>query len=234
MIHIIPSQKRYFTDFDWLKTYWLFSFSNYYDSENLNHGSLRVFNDDIVLPQTGFGTHPHEEMEIISLVLEGEMEHQDTMGNKAVIRQNDVQRMTAGTGLQHSEKNLSDKLVKFFQIWIEPDKASLAPSYAQKSFSPDQWHNRLSLLASSQQGDGWVKLNTDASLYRTHLYDNNTETYHTKKGRNLFLYVISGSGQINEHKVDSRDQARITQMQDITLTTNEEFDCVLIDIPEKH
>ena len=116
MIQIIPSEKRHFSDMGWLKTYWLFSFGDYFDKENTHHGSLRVFNDDIVLPQTGFGTHPHEEMEIVSIVLDGEMEHHDTMGNKTIIRTNDVQRMTAGTGLQHSEWNRGEKPVKFFQI----------------------------------------------------------------------------------------------------------------------
>jgi len=115
-INIIRAQDRYFTDLNWLKTYWLFSFNNYYDPQNLNHGSLRVFNDDIVAEHTGFDTHPHEEMEIISLVLDGEMEHRDTMGNQTTIRTNDVQQMTAGKGLQHSDKNTSDAPLHFFQI----------------------------------------------------------------------------------------------------------------------
>ena len=232
MINIIRAQDRHFTDMNWLKTYWLFSFSNYYDPQNLNHGSLRVFNDDIVAEHTGFDTHPHEEMEIISLVLEGEMEHRDTMGNQTTIRTNDVQRMTAGTGLQHSEKNTSDAPVHFFQIWIEPDKANLPPSYDQKNFAPEQWQNRLTLLASNRQGENWVKLNTDASLYRTHLYDNHSISHITEHDRNLFLYVISGSGMVNGTRVDTRDQARITSTKRLTIETDKELDCVLIDIPK--
>lgn len=232
MIKIIPAQKRYFTDMDWLKTYWLFSFSNYYDADNLGHGSLRVFNDDIVQPHTGFGTHPHEEMEIISLVLEGEMEHRDTMGNQTKIRKNDVQRMTAGTGLQHSEQNSSDKPVQFFQIWIKPDKANLVPSYDQKAFTAKQWHNKLKLLASSKKGDDWVLLNTDASIYRAHLLDSDSISYETESDRNLFLYVIAGGGQVNGLRLDSRDQARITATPQLTIETDGAIDCLLIDIPK--
>ncbi len=143
MINILKSSDRHFSDMGWLKTYWLFSFSNYYDSKNISHGMLRVFNDDIVKAQTGFDTHPHEEMEIVSIVLDGEMEHKDTMGNEMVIRKNDVQRMTAGTGLYHSEKNMSDHPVHFYQIWINPDKKGLTPSYDQKTYSPDLWKINL-------------------------------------------------------------------------------------------
>ncbi len=118
MIDIIKADQRHFSDFGWLQTYWLFSFSSYFDPQNIRFGSLRVFNDDVVNPGTGFPTHPHEEMEIITIVLEGEMTHQDSMGNKTVIKAGDVQRMSAGTGLTHSEYNLAEKPVHFYQIWI--------------------------------------------------------------------------------------------------------------------
>ena len=123
MIEIVKAGARHLSDFGWLKTYWLFSFSDYYDPRNIQFGALRVFNDDVVQPGTGFPTHPHEEMEIVTIVLDGEMTHQDSMGNKTVIRTGDVQRMSAGTGLTHSEYNLADRPVHFYQIWIFPDEA---------------------------------------------------------------------------------------------------------------
>ncbi|OQW95695.1 MAG: hypothetical protein BWK77_07025 [Verrucomicrobia bacterium A1] len=118
MTQVIRAAQRHFSDFGWLKTFWLFSFSDYYDPENVQFGTLRVFNDDVVAPGTGFPAHPHQEMEIITVVLEGEMTHEDSMGNQAVIRAGDVQRMSAGTGLTHSEFNLADKPVHFYQVWV--------------------------------------------------------------------------------------------------------------------
>jgi len=129
MIHVIRADERHFTDFGWLKTYWLFSFSEYYDPTNIQFGALRVFNDDVVAPHTGFGTHPHEEMEIITIVLDGEVTHEDSLGTKAVMRAGDVQRMSAGTGIQHSEFNLGEAPVHFYQFWLYPDICGLAPSY---------------------------------------------------------------------------------------------------------
>mgnify|MGYP001812022466 FL=1 len=125
---IIPANQRHFTNMGWLQTYWLFSFSNYYDPANMGHGKLRVFNDDVVRPKTGFPTHPHEEMEIITIVLKGEISHKDSMGNGGVIRAGEVQRMSAGTGLTHSEYNEADLDLHFFQIWILPDESGLPPS----------------------------------------------------------------------------------------------------------
>ena len=139
MLEIIKSGQRHFSDFGWLKTFWLFSFASYFDPKNLQFGPLRVFNDDVVEPGTGFPTHPHNEMEIITVVLEGEMTHEDSMGNKAVIKVGDVQRMSAGTGLTHSEFNLAETPVHFYQIWILPDTPGLKPSYDQRNFQPRDW-----------------------------------------------------------------------------------------------
>ena len=231
MIQIIPSAKRHFSDLGWLKTYWLFSFGDYFDPENTHHGSLRVFNDDIVSPQTGFGTHPHEEMEIISIVLDGEMEHQDTMGNKTIIRKNDVQRMTAGTGLQHSEWNHREKPVKFLQIWILPGKKGLQPSYDQKNSNPDLWQNNLYLLASENGSQDVVSLNTDANLYRAVLHRDNTISFRSGLNRKLFIYVIEGSINVNGHDLNKRDQARISKEDSLQISTDDSADFILIDIP---
>ena len=126
MIQVITATERHFSDFGWLKTYWLFSFADYYDPGNIQFGALRVFNDDVVEPGAGFPTHPHEEMEIITLVQSGEITHEDSMGNRAVMRAGEVQRMSAGTGLTHSEFNLGREPVHFFQVWILPDKGARA------------------------------------------------------------------------------------------------------------
>lgn len=232
MIQKITADKRHFTDFGWLKTFWLFSFSDYYDPKNIGHGMMRVFNDDIVEPHSGFPTHPHEEMEIISIILKGEMFHKDTMGNETIIRSNDVQRMTAGTGLYHSEENISDDPVHFFQIWIRPDKKGLSPSYDQKTFNPEQWNNTLTLLASSRDADQAVRLNSEASIYRAELDVNNPITYSTVTGRNLFVYVIDGDLKVNEQSFAKKDQARITGLEKISISTTERADFILIDIPE--
>ncbi len=169
MINIIRADDRHFSDFGWLKTYWLFSFSNYYDPNNIQFGAIRVFNDDVVEPGTGFPTHPHQEMEIITIVLKGEMTHQDSMGNKTVITAGDVQRMSAGTGLTHSEFNLATEPVHFYQIWIYPDQKGLQPSYDQKRFSPNDWNNRLLPVASGLNVPGTVTFHTNATIYRCHL-----------------------------------------------------------------
>lgn len=215
----------------WLKTFWLFSFSNYYDPMNISHGSLRVFNDDIVLSKKGFDTHPHEEMEIVSIILSGEMTHKDTMGNETVIRTNDVQRMTAGTGLYHSEMNVGDKPVHFYQIWIEPDKHGLSPSYDQKTFNPDLWQNKLALLASNKAEQGVVTLNTDASLYRAELIKGKTISYELANGRKPFVYIITGAININGQKIDTNDQARISKETLLQITAIDNADLLLIDVP---
>lgn len=214
----------------WLQTYWLFSFSNYYDPSNVSHGSLRVFNDDIVQPHSGFGTHPHQEMEIVSIVLHGEMAHKDSMGNEMIIRQHDVQRMTAGTGLQHSEWNEGDESVGFFQIWILPEKKGLRPSYDQKTFVPEYWNNRLSLIASHQPQDHVVKLNSEALIYRAGLDPKHGVSYKCSPDRSLFLYVIEGELVVNGASVERRDQVRIENEEQLVVSAHNKSDFVLIDV----
>lgn len=231
MMEIIPGKKRHFTDFGWLKTYWLFSFGDYYDPENLQHGKLRVFNDDIVKPQTGFPKHPHEEMEIVSIVLSGEMTHKDTMGNTITVKTSDVQRMTAGTGLFHSEWNYGDEPVHFFQIWIYPDKRELTPSYDQKAFNPETWHNRLTLLASDKNENGIVRLNTDGSIYRAALTVDKVVNYSPERGRKTFIYVIDGRLLINGSELEKGSQARIDKEDNLEIGAKGEADFLLIDVP---
>jgi len=232
MLQVIGKEKRHFSDMGWLKTHWLFSFSDYYDPANVNHGSLRVFNDDIVQPHSGFAIHPHGEMEIVSIVLHGEMSHKDSMGNEMVIKKNDVQRMTAGTGLQHSEWNHADGPVAFFQIWILPDKKGLVPSYDQKTFSSSHWSNRLALVASSEPEQQAVELNSEASIFRANLEQGRQVSYEPDSKHCQFLYLIDGQVQVNTIKAGERDQVRIDGEPHILITAQQDSGFILIDVPK--
>ncbi len=231
MIKIIPSDKRHFSDFGWLKTHWLFSFSNYFDPENIQFGALRVFNDDIVAPGTGFPTHPHREMEIITIALEGAITHRDSMGNQMVIRAGDVQRMSAGTGLTHSEYNLGNEPVHFYQIWIYPDKSGLKPSYEQKAFRPDQWHNKLLPVASGQGIDDTVGFHTDAGVYRSSLDSGGKIEFAADESRRVFIYVTNGGLSVNGTPVEELSQARIDLETELSIVAERESHFILIDVP---
>ncbi len=231
MIHVIDKHDRHFSDMGWLQTYWLFSFSDYYDSANVQHGALRVFNDDVVQPGTGFPTHPHDEMEIVSIVLGGELTHKDSMGNEGIIKTGEVQRMSAGTGLTHSEYNLAKIPVHFYQIWIYPSVRELKPSYDQKSFSPASWKNRLLPLASGQQLADTVTFHTDATIYRADLDAEKRLDFETGNSRKIFVYLTTGSLAVNDVELGKTDQARIEEETRLKLTATSNTDFILIDAP---
>ncbi|MDX2453404.1 pirin family protein [Desulfosarcina sp.] len=230
---IIPADQRHFTDMGWLQTYWLFSFSNYYDPANMGHGKLRVFNDDVVRPGAGFPTHPHEEMEIITIVLKGEISHKDSMGNGGVIRAGEVQRMSAGTGLTHSEYNEADRDLHFFQVWILPDEAGLRPSYEQKEFTEDDFKNVLFPLASGQNHARAVNFNTDATIYRSRLDARQLLEHRTSPDRKLFVYLTSGRLQVNGEALAAKDQARLDGIDRLELKADQDADFILIDVSDK-
>lgn len=231
MIRIIPAADRNLSDFGWLKTYWLFSFADYYDPENIQFGALRVFNDDIVQPGTGFPTHPHREMEIITIVLHGEITHKDSMGNASVIRTGDVQRMSAGAGLTHSEFNLGDEPVHFYQIWIFPDESKLKPSYAQKTFDRNDWKNRLLPVASGQNRENAVTFHTDATIYRCDLDKDNEIPLKMGDTRRIFIYLAEGELDINGVRITNEDQARIDLAPEIKIKALKDSRFILIDVP---
>ncbi len=232
-MNIIPANKRHFTDMGWLQTYWLFSFSNYYDPANMGHGKLRVFNDDVVKPGTGFPTHPHDEMEIITIVLKGEISHRDSMGNGGVIRAGEVQRMSAGTGLTHSEYNEADEDLHFYQVWILPDQAGLSPSYEQKKYAEAEFKDVLFPLASGQNKAGAVSFHTDATIYRSQLAAGRQRQHPTQPDRKIFIYVTSGNLRVNGELLAARDQARIDGVETLDLTADQNADFILIDAPER-
>jgi redox-sensitive bicupin YhaK (pirin superfamily) len=230
-IDIIRADARHFSDFGWLKTRWLFSFASYYDPHNIQFGALRVFNDDVVAPGTGFPTHSHEEMEIITIVLDGEMTHQDSMGNQAVIRAGDVQRMSAGTGLTHSEYNLADRPVHFYQIWIFPDVPRLEPSYDQRTFSADAWRNRLLPVASGQGFDDVVTINTAATIYRGQIDAGSKLNFANTAGRRVFVYLMRGEMRVDGLTLYKEDQARVDTEKPLVLEADSEAEFILVDVP---
>jgi quercetin 2,3-dioxygenase len=230
MITAIGSVARHFSDFGWLKTYWLFSFANYYDPANTQFGALRVFNDDVVEPDAGFPTHPHREMEIVTIPLSGQVTHADSMGNRAVIEAGDVQRMSAGTGLTHSEFNLGEEPCHFFQIWLTPDEANLAPSYDQRRFSSAAFSNRFCPVASGQGLADAVTIHTDATIYRSRLEGGQTLAYTPREARRIFLYLSGGDVLVNGVTLGAGDQARIDRETKLVFTAQHDADLVLIDV----
>lgn len=232
MITLIDGEQRHFSDFGWLKTYWLFSFADYFDPANIQFGPLRVFNDDVVIPGMGFPTHPHAEMEIITIVLDGEITHQDSMGNISQIKAGDVQRMSAGTGLTHSEFNRSMRPVHFYQIWILPDQRGLSPSYAQRSFTKSERHNQLLPIASGQpQYPDTVRFHTDATIFRADLEAGRAIRYETSEERRIFIYLTSGTLQVNGQKLLAKDQARVDLEKEVMVLAQDNADFILIDLP---
>lgn len=230
MVEVIPARNRRFADWGWLKTYWLFSFADYYDPKNTHWGKLLVFNDDTVHPHQGFDTHPHEEMEIVTLVLSGELTHKDSSGG-GLIRPGDVQRMSAGTGVRHSEYNHGSEPVHLYQIWIIPDKRGLEPSYEQRHFAPSAWRNRLFAIASGQGKAGAVTLHTDATIYRGALDEGSQLEFETHRDRRIFIYLTEGELAVNSTTLYKNDQARIKEEAKLEITARGDAQFILIDTP---
>jgi quercetin 2,3-dioxygenase len=231
MIRRIPAASRHYSNYDWLKTYWLFSFADYYDPDNTQFGALRVFNDDTVAPGTGFPTHPHKEMEIVTMVLSGEITHADSMGNRAVIKPGDVQRMSAGTGLTHSEYNLGHAPVHFFQVWFFPDVRGTAPSYDQRSYEAASWRNHLRPVASGQGIPDVVSFQTDATIYRAVLDERTDITFHCDDSRRVFIYLTAGRLDFGDVKAVQGDQVRVDLETVVKFKALEPSEVILIDSP---
>ncbi len=219
MINIRLGQERGSTELGWLESHHTFSFGNYYDPNHLNFASLRVINEDIIQPGQGFNTHSHQDMEIITYVLRGALEHQDSLGNGSTIRPGDIQRMTAGTGIQHSEYNasLSDP-VHLLQIWIVPAKNGLEPGYEQNHFPSLEQFNQLHLVGSCQGQQGSVTIHQDVNLYASKLRENATVTHTLQKHRVAWLHITQGSIQLNrEYHLTAGDAAAITDLNSMAI-----------------
>ena len=218
----------------WLDSYHTFSFAGYYDPERVHFGALRVLNDDTVAGGMGFGTHPHDNMEIISIPTFGDLEHQDSMGNKQVIRQGDVQIMSAGTGIQHSEKNKNhDKEVKFFQIWVFPNKRNVEPRYDQQSFTEADKHNKLLTVVSPiGTNDSGVKIHQDAWFSLGKLDKDFLTTYTLRnKNNGVYAFVIEGDITVSGQPLNIRDGLAISETEQLTIKANSNADVLLMEIP---
>ena len=232
MITIRPAQERGNANFGWLDSKHTFSFGSYYDPNHMGFGNLRVINEDKVQPGRGFGTHSHRDMEIISYVLEGELEHKDSIGNGSVIRPGDVQRMSAGTGIAHSEFNGSKSdLVHFLQIWIMPEKAGIEPSYEQKNFPLAEKQGQLKLVASPDGRDGSVTIHQDASLYVAVLNRGDRVNHNTDKSRSLWLQVAKGAVEVNGQALNTGDGAAVTEETELeVVATADNTEILLFDL----
>jgi hypothetical protein len=218
-------------DHGWLDTYHTFSFANYYDPAQMGFRALRVINQDRVQPKAGFPTHPHREMEIVTYVLEGALEHKDSTGNGGVIRPGEVQRMSAGTGLTHSEYNHSgSEPVHFLQIWIQPDESGFAPSYEQKTFTADERRGRFCLVASRAGREGSVSYHTDTDLYATLLAPGQTVTHPLRPGRHAWLHVARGAVQMNGLELAAGDGAAVSGEPVLTLAATDHAELLLFDL----
>ena len=229
MIKVRKGTDRGYFDHGWLITYHTFSFASYHDPDEIGFSCLRVINDDRVAPGRGFDTHPHSDMEIITYVVEGALEHKDSMGNGSIIKAGEVQRMSAGTGITHSERNPSDTdEVHLFQIWIKPEQAGLEPSYEQKSFEEEKKGGGLVLVASPDGEAGSVTINQDARLFAVVL-SGGEATHPIADGRNVYLHVIKGSVSLKGVVLEGGDGARVVGEKELSIRGDGEV--LLFDLP---
>lgn len=232
MIEIRKSKDRGFRDHGWLKTSHSFSFADYYDPENMGFSVLRVINDDVVAAKRGFGMHGHNDMEIVTYVLEGELQHADSLGNGSVIRPGDVQRMSAGTGIRHSEYNPSqDVAVHLLQIWLLPAQKGVTPSYEQKAFESEEKRGKLRLVASPDGAEGSVTIGQDVQLYATLLDGTERVAYPLAQGRKAYVQVARGSLSLNGMALAAGDGVRVTEAAELVLDNGEQAEVLLFDLP---
>jgi quercetin 2,3-dioxygenase len=231
MITIRKSEERGHFDLGWLNTYHTFSFDQYYDPAHMHFRSLRVINEDRVLPAKGFPTHSHRDMEIITYILSGALEHRDSMGNGSVIRPGDVQRMTAGTGVAHSEFNPSKtEPVHLLQIWILPNARSLPPSYEQKFFSEDERRGKLRLIASPDAGSGAVTINQDARVYACSPNQDQSIEQVIDQGRYAWIQVARGTLNLNGVELNQGDGAAISEETRLRIVAHDQAELLLFDL----
>lgn len=230
---IHKAESRGHANHGWLDSHHSFSFAHYYNPERVHFGALRVLNDDIVTGGMGFGTHPHDNMEIVSIPLSGDLEHKDSMGNAGVIRQNDVQIMSAGTGIQHSEFNKNkDKLVNFLQIWVFPKVRNIQPRYDQKTFSRESRVNKLQVVVSPDKNADGVWINQDAWFHMGNLDKGFKTEYQIKKeGNGVYAFVINGQATVNGIALNKRDAAGIWETDKLSIEANENAEILLLDVP---
>jgi len=232
MLQVRKSEDRGVANFGWLDSKHSFSFGHYYDPNHVGFGPLLVINEDKVSPGQGFGTHGHRDMEIISYVLSGALEHKDSMGNGSVLHYGDVQRMTAGTGVRHSEYNHSNREgVHFLQIWIQPSQGGIEPGYEEKHFTPESKAGALRLVASPDGRDGSVLVHQDAFIYASILNGGEGAVHTLGAGRQAYVHVIRGTLTVNGTALKGGDAAKITGEESVTLSGADNVEVLLFDLP---
>jgi len=231
MLTLRKNTDRGHANHGWLDTWHTFSFAGYHDPEHMGFSDLRVINDDRVQPAQGFGTHGHRDMEIITYVLEGALEHKDSMGNGSVIRPGNVQRMSAGNGVRHSEFNASrSEPVHLLQIWIEPNVTGIAPGYEEKNFTDDEKRGRLRLIASPDGRDGSVTIHQDALLYAALLDGKDKATHALAAGRKAYVHVARGEVKLNGEPLTGGDGVRIVDEKNLELSDARNAEVLLFDL----
>jgi quercetin 2,3-dioxygenase len=232
MNNIRRSEERGYADHGWLKSFHTFSFADYFDPKHVEFGPLRVINEDRVQAGAGFGTHAHRDMEIISYVLSGELAHKDSMGNGSTIKPGDVQRMSAGTGVRHSEFNPSpSEAVHFLQIWIQPAKGGIEPSYEEKRFSTQEKRGKLRLIVSPDAAEGSVLIHQDARLYAGLFTDAEQSALTVQNGRRLYVHVARGVVNANGQRLGAGDAAQITDTAILRLNGGQDAEVLVFDLP---
>jgi hypothetical protein len=231
MMDIIRSDSRGNADHGWLKSQHTFSFADYHNPAMMGFGSLRVINEDYIEPGQGFGTHPHKDMEIITYVIDGALEHKDSMGNGSVIRPGDVQRMTAGTGVSHSEYNhSSEDRVHLLQIWIVPEQDGLQPGYQQEFFTRDDKHNQWRLVGSRDGRGSSLTIHQDVDLYASRLESGHTLEHRFEGHRRGFLHVVAGAIELDGQRLAAGDALTISDQATLSLQATEHAELLLFDL----
>lgn len=231
MLDVIQSDSRGSADHGWLRAKHTFSFADYYDPQRVEFGTLRVINEDRVAPGKGFGTHPHRDMEILTYVIDGAIEHQDSMGNGTIITPGEIQRMTAGTGVLHSEFNHSQEdELHLLQIWIYPERAGLEPGYEQTRFSREEKLNRLRLVGSRDGREGSLTIHQDVDLYASVLEAGNQVALETRDNRKIFVQVVRGDMSVNGQALSAGDGAALENENALKIEASSEAEFLVFDM----
>jgi len=229
MVRKIESKDLGASDLGWLRSRFHFSFAGYYNPDNINFGVMRVLNDDLVEPGTGFDTHPHRDMEIVSYVVDGQLTHADSMGNQHTLSRGDIQYMSAGTGITHSEHNRGEEVLRFLQIWVFPDEKGLQPDYGDYRFPWEARKNQWLLLVSGQDGEAPVKLHQDASISAVEVDAGREIGYAVRPGRQAYLVQIEGASSVNGVALRERD-ALETVGEDLTIRAEETSHLLVVEM----
>jgi hypothetical protein len=237
MIKIIKSGEHYHNEEDWLSTYWHFSFAHYQNPDKMNFGPLRVFNDDIIQPGTGFDLHPHRDMEIVTYVIDGELEHKDNQGNYGVIQSGEIQRMTAGSGILHAERNLSkEKPLRLLQMWLFANRRGLSPSWEQRRFGKEARSDKLlPVIVPENVKDGQaLYIHQDAAIYISSLASGSRVEHKLSKDRKAYMFVIEGRVKLNSSMMETRDAAKVENESKLSIQADKQTELILLDLPEKY